>query len=205
MSLIVPAEGWSVTSEVVMPRGKNGENPFDNPHYGYRELGLALPDGELRKYFGLLVRRCVHAVVLDDARNTYLVKQPRPNAMEEGSGIIPVTWELPGGFADHPKGLEASIRQEVVEEARGNGASVRELRGAFTAPGVSNEVDTIFLVEGFQSDKFAQGSGEATEQDMTVLAAPFDEIYSRIMDGEIPTSHQTISGLAMADYVLRAA
>lgn len=199
MRITNEAAGWEVTKETAQPKG---ENVFGNRFYGYREVELRLPDGQPAKYFGVLVGACVHSVVLDDNLNTYLVKQSRPNAMEPGSGIVPVTWELPGGFAKDSQNLEASVREELEQEARGNGHSIRYLGSALTAPGMSDERDSIFLVEGFKSDKLAQGSGEATEQDMGIYVAPFSDIYQEVMSGKIPTSHQTISGLAMADYAL---
>src|SRR5882757_416607 len=101
---------WTVTGETVWPKG---DNPFGNRFYGYRETNLVLPDGRLATYFGNLVGHCVHAVAVEDDLTTYLVRQSRPNVRAIGQMTVPITLELPGGFADPDLGLEGSAREEV--------------------------------------------------------------------------------------------
>jgi|GEM_PF-2232277 len=195
-------QGWKVNKIDIFPKGSDQNmNFFGNPFYGYRQVELTLPGDKPATFYGILVGPCVHSVVFGENDMTYLVKQHRPNAMQQGSfGPVPTTFELPGGFAKDPDNIDASVRAELEEEARGRGLHIKQVGTPYTAPGVSDEVDHIFVVEGFQLDVALRGSDEPTEADMNVLAAPFDTIYDLAMTGEILTSSQTLAGLALAAY-----
>lgn len=206
MSESEQSRGWRINNIEEFPKGPNeSHNPFGNPFYGYRQVDLTLPGDKPATFFGILVGPCVHSVIFGENDTTYLVRQKRPNALQQaahraGKLVVPETWELPGGFAKYPDDIERSAREELEEEARGRGLTIRQVGSPYTAPGVSDEVDHIFVVEGFNSDTSAQGSDEATEADMDIMSASFDEIYGLAMSGEIQTSSQTLAGLALARY-----
>jgi hypothetical protein len=181
-------QSWRITGEEVYP-------PGDNSRYDIRRTDFVLPNGDGAIYYGALVRPCVHIVAVEDDLTTYLVRQKRPNAREigESQGKIPVTLELPGGFADNPLGLEASARDELRQEIKRDAASLEHIGTIWPSTGISSERDYIFLGRGLQS--IVDLHYEATEQDMRIVSAPFGVIYDQLREA---AKHEPISGQTFA-------
>ena len=133
---------WSVDRERVFPKG---DNPLENPFYGYRILDLTLPDSRLATYYGLIVPKCVHVVALEADETTYLVRQSRPNVMEIGASEVPETMELPGGFANPDTSMEESAQAELEKEIAQHASTLTPVGVLFPSVGVSNEQDHIFV------------------------------------------------------------
>ncbi len=191
---------WKITDEKIYPAGDG------NPHYDIRETDFELPDGRLATYYGALVRRCVHVIAVEDDADltTYFVRQKRPNARKigENQGIIPVTLELPGGFADNPLGLEASACDELRQEIKRDATSLEHIGTIWPSTGISSEQDYIFLGRGLRS--VVELHDEATEQDMRIVAAPFEVIYDQLAEQakREPISGQTFAAMGFAARLL---
>jgi len=188
---------WQVTKEEVFPKRKN---PLDNPFYGYRRLGVKLPDGRDARYHGVVVPDCVHVVALEDDETTYLVRQSRPNAMPVGNTEIPRTWELPGGF-DDLSDLAASARKELEQEIGKRAATLLKIGVLLPSPGVSSEHDHIYLGSDLEDVSIAD-EVEATEQDIEILSGKFGGLYHDMARQQTPVSAQTLAAMAIVATLL---
>lgn len=197
---------WSVEQEQVFEKGNN---PFDNPFYGYRTLDLLLPDGRRATYFGCIVGDCVHVVALEDDETTYLVRQSRPNVMKVGANEIPETWELPGGFADSdnplgeitPEELEGSAQAEIEKEIKRHAGTLTHVGPLLPSVGISNELDFIFM--GTELSPVSHSSPvEATEQDMRIKRDKFGVLYEKMQRDRLPVSAQTLAAMAKVAFLL---
>lgn len=189
---------WSVSNEHTYPRG---DNPFGNAFYGYRTLDVSLPNNQQATYHGLLIGDCVHIVALEEDQTTYLIRQPRPNAMAAHSNQIPNTLELPGGFAPLGLSLESHAQLELHEELRRHAGSLSFVGTILPSPGISNEHDYIFLGTDLSPIEDAS-SGESTEMDMEIVEGKFGTIYSQMLRSELPVSGQTLAAMAKVAILL---
>lgn len=185
---------WQIKSETVYPAGSN---PFDNRFYGYRSTDLILPDGRPATYHGVTIPDCLHIVAVEKDLTTYLVRQSRPNARALSGTAIPETLELPGGFKKAGIEMAAAANAELSEEIGKRAGSLTLIGSLYPSPGVSNEVDSIYLGTDLTTVD-APVDVEATEQDMRIVAAPFGELYDSIIRGNQPASAQTLAAMAMA-------
>ena len=189
---------WKVEEEQILPKG---ENPLGNPFYGYRKIGLLLPDGRQATYHGLVVPECVHVVAVHDDETTFLVRQSRPNVMSVGATKVPETLELPGGFRNPNKSLEDSAQEELEEEIGLHADIMIGAGSILPSVGVSNERDHIFLGRELTPTTQA-ASDEATEQDMRIVSDKFGKLYDQILREKLPVSAQTVAALAKVAILL---
>jgi hypothetical protein len=184
---------WHVAHRDFFARG---DNPFHNSFYGYQRTQLVLPDGSPAIYHGIDVGDCVHVVPLDDDLTTYLVRQKRPNLLRPGMTEVPETWELPGGFVGDRE-IEVAALEELAQEVGKRALRLTKAGVLYTAPGVSNETDTIYVARQLidQPDAYRH---EATEQDLQVMALPFGEAFDTLRSGREPATAATLAALAMA-------
>jgi len=191
---------WKITSNENYPPGNN---PLGNPFYGYQKTYVELPNGSQAKYYGIDVGSCVHIVAVEQDTTTYFVRQHRPNARMRGSNDIPVTLELPGGFASAEMGLVDSAHTELRQEIGKIATQIQQIGVLLSLPGASNEHDTIFLGQGLVDADTHDKSHEPTELDMRIEAMPFGRAYDIMRKGERPVSAQTLAGMTLAaQYIL---
>lgn len=186
---------WTVSRETILPKG---DNPMGNNFYGYRKVDLDLPDGRTATYHGVIPGDCVHVLAVEDDLTTYLVRQKRPNALPAGGRIVPVTLELPGGFARQKLGLETSAREEAREEIGRNIGNLLKIGELYPSTGLSNEVDTIYLGTGLSIAEDVVHS-EATEQDLRIVTGKFGELMDDLRRGGQPVSAQALAAFALAE------
>lgn len=192
-----------------LTRYPKGHNPLGNSFYGYLRVDLTLPNGQPATYHGVDVGPCVHTVAVADDETTFFVRQPRPNTMPAGSLVVPRLLELPGGFADikNKQGkvnLRASAAAELKTEAAIVTASLTRIGQIHPSPGLSNEVDTVFLGLGARGiDELAERA-EATEADMEIVVGKFGDLYDQLFTeaAKYPVSGQTLAAMAMAARIL---
>ncbi|HSX08235.1 MAG TPA: hypothetical protein VLG11_05060 [Candidatus Saccharimonadales bacterium] len=197
---------WQVEGVTRYPKG---HNPLGNSFYGYLRVSLRLPDGRPANYHGVDVGPCVHTVAVADDETTFLVRQRRPNAMQIGDWAVPRLLELPGGFADMKDehgnvDLPASAAEELGTEAGVVAGYLTQIGQIFPSPGISNEVDTIFLGTEVRGIDELTARAEATEADMEIVTGKFGDLYMELLTGasEQPVSAQAIAAMAMAAHVL---
>jgi hypothetical protein len=190
---------WRVENVSSFPKG---DNPLGNRFYGYNVTDLTLPDGRPATYHGIDVGPCVHVVAVADDETTFLVRQSRPNARQRGSLVVPRTLELPGGFADviNEDGkvdLHASAAEELLQEV-GLVANLQQIGRIYPSPGVSDEIDHIFLGTSAQIGDAITNPQEATEADMRIVTDNFGVLFRQMLRSEVPVAAQTIAAMAMA-------
>ena len=188
------SDTWKITGEITYPKG---ENPLDNRFYGYRSTDFDLPDGRKARYHGVLVPTCGHIVAVETDLTTYLVRQNRPNARAMHSSTIPKTLELPGGFMNPNASWFDAINDELAEEVGKRAEKVFPLGKLYPSPGMSNEIDTIYLGMDLQ-DVPAPSVVEATEQGMGIVSGRFGKMYDQMLTGRQPVAAQTLAAMAMA-------
>ena len=123
----------------------------------------------------------------DDGTVT-LVRQYRPALERE-------LLELPAGIRDGEHEAEAvTAERELVEEAGLSAAQLDHLASFHNAPGMSDELVTIFVATGLREVDHDRQSIE--EHAMTVERLPLDEALGLIDRGEL-TDAKTIIGLTL--------
>jgi 8-oxo-dGTP pyrophosphatase MutT (NUDIX family) len=127
--------------------------------------------------------RAIGVVPLERDGSTYLVGQFR-YALGEYS------WELPeGGGPLEEDPLEAAKR-ELREETGLEADEWRLLLKMHLSNSVTDEVSLVYLARGLRP---GEAQPEETEQ-LRVLRVPFDEVYRRVVVGEI-TDAITVAGV----------
>lgn len=187
----------------------SGDNPMGNRFYGYRTSYVGLDNGEMGVFHGVAIGDTVHTVAIDDDELTYFVRQKRPNLRRPGQEI-PWSIELPGGFAATPLGespdiedaLETAARQELASEVGMTALHMSMIGTLNVAPGLSDEIDHVFLGTQLQPAAKALIEREQTETHIEVISMPFGEAYDAFTSGREPVSAATLSALALAKHYL---
>lgn len=115
-----------------------------------------------------------------------LVEQYRP-------ALDATLLELPAGTRDRPEEPEQrTAERELAEEAGLEAGRWRHLTTFHNAPGMSDEVITLFLAE--QLREVAHDRQSVEEHHMTVVRLPLEAALTMVRDGTI-TDAKTIIGL----------
>ena len=110
-----------------------------------------------------------------------------------------VLMEIPAGKIDPGEDPDTTALRELREETGYRAGKLRKLVAMYPTPGYSEEVLHIYLAEDLVPGETDFDENEALD----ILEVPFDEIVSKIMDGEIADA-KTIVGILMADKIIRS-
>ena len=132
--------------------------------------------------FGRLVLEHPGAVVVlavDDDDRVLCLQQYRHAA---GRAFI----ELPAGLLDVPgeDPVQVAVR-ELREEAGLVASEWRELAATYPTPGISSEIQHLFLARGLTEVGRGEFVLEHEEAAMTVFWAPFTELYDAVLGGRV--------------------
>jgi len=134
----------------------------------------------------------VCVLALEEDNTTYIVRQFRyPFSL--------VTTELPAGKLDGPEDPEKAARRELSEEVGVEAESLVYLGGMLASPGFCTEVLHIFLARGLRHGKSHPDEGEF----LTAQRVPFDQLYDRVMKGEIVDMKTVCAVLKVREYLRR--
>lgn len=149
------------------------------------ELGDGTVDRDVVAHPG-----AVGVVALDDQGRVALVEQYRhPVGLR--------LWELPAGLLDEP-GETASdaVARELVEEAGLRAARWSVLVDTYTSPGMTDEINRIYLAQDLSSTD--RPAGEAEEADLVLAWVPLDAAVARVLAGELRNAMACVGLLAAA-------
>ena len=151
-----------------------------------------LPDGSLASREVVYHPGGVAVLALDEDNTVYLVRQYR-------YPIQKLLLELPAGKLDHGTEEDAILgaRRELSEETGLEASDWTYLGSALASPGFCDEELHMYLARGLRK------TGQHLDEDefLDVVAMPFDQLASQVMDGTI-TDAKTVAATLKAKILL---
>ena len=149
----------------------------DEPETSFRRVVVELPGAAM-------------ILAVDDEERAVLVRQYRHAAQ---SRLL----EIPAGMLDQP-GEEplACAQRELREEVALEADHWRHLLSVRPSPGVSNEVQHVFLATGLHAADRGDFVLENEEADMAVLRVPVDDLVDAALDGRVHDAPLVVAVLA---------
>jgi 8-oxo-dGTP pyrophosphatase MutT (NUDIX family) len=165
---------------------------YDNPWISLTEHQVINPNGGRGIYGNVHFKNlAIGILVLDDARNTWLVGQYR-------FPLKQYSWEIPeGGGALDVNPLE-SAKRELLEETGLQAQSWMELQRIHLSNSVSDELGIIYLARDLS---YGKAEPEETEQ-LQVQKLPFEQAYQMVVAGEITDSISVAALLKLKIWML---
>lgn len=130
--------------------------------------------------------RGVGIVAITDDKEIYLIKQFR-------KPINKVIYEIPAGLVDSKESLQDAARRESQEEIGLRPEKLELLTEAYSSPGFTDEIVSIFLATDLVEDKLELDDGEYVEP----FKVPLKEALDMIENFEI-TDAKSIIGILYA-------
>lgn len=138
-------------------------------------------DGDGREFRRIVLEHPGAAIVLavDDDQQVVLLRQYRHAA---GKRFV----EVPAGLIDHPGEDPLDVaKRELVEEVGLEASRWTHLTSAFPSPGISAEVQHLFLAQGLSEVGRGDFEVEHEEADMEVFRAPWSDVLAAVLAGDI--------------------
>jgi len=151
---------------------------YDNKWINLTEYDVINPGGGRGPYGKIHFKNfAVGVLVLDDNQNTWLVGQYR-------FALGQYSWEMPeGGGPLNIDPLE-SARRELLEETGLKAKKWQEIQRMHLSNSVSDELAIIYLAQDLE-----EGEAQPEEsEELNVQRIPFEELYNRVMNGQITDS-----------------
>jgi ADP-ribose pyrophosphatase len=139
------------------------------------------PTGEDGDFRRIVLEHPGAAIVLavDDDQQVVLLRQYRHASQKRFV-------EVPAGLIDHPGEDPLDVaRRELVEEVGLEAARWTHLTSAHPSPGISSEVQHLFLAQGLSEVGRGSFEVEHEEADMEVFRAPWSEVLAAVLAGDI--------------------
>lgn len=160
------------------------EKIYDSPWIGLTKHDVTNPNGHPGTYSVVHFKNlAIGVVVLDEENNTYIVGQWR-------YPLHQYTWEIPEGGGDPNVEPIESAKRELLEETGITAKKWTQILTMHLSNSASDEYCILFLAEDLEL-------GEAKpeeDEDIEVMKIPFEELYDRVIDGEI-TDSLTVAGV----------
>lgn len=148
---------------------------YDNKWINLTEYDVINPGGGHGIYGKIHFKNlAIGILALDENRNTWLVGQYR-FALDQFS------WEIPEGGG--PLGIDPleSAKRELLEETGLSAKKWQEVQRMHLSNSVSDEFAIIYLAQDLE-----QGEAQPEEtEELHVQHIPFEELYARVIKGEI--------------------
>jgi ADP-ribose pyrophosphatase len=158
--------------------------------------GWRLVVDEIRHPNGTLVERALvehpGSVVLVPlrGRNVIMLRQQRPALKQR---IL----ELPAGTRAWDEPWEQCAQRELREETGYRADLLRELGQIWPAPGITDEVMTVFLATGLSPDPLP---GDFDE-DISLAPMPLDDLVAMALDGRLQDAKSVVGVLRVFHYL----
>jgi 8-oxo-dGTP pyrophosphatase MutT (NUDIX family) len=160
------------------------EKIYDSPWIGVTKHDVTNPNGHPGTYSVVHFKNlAIGIVVLDEHRNTYIVGQWR-------YPLNQYTWEIPEGGGDPSVSPVESAKRELLEETGITAKKWTQILTMHLSNSATDEYCILFLAEDLE---FGEAKPEEDE-DIEVMKIPFEELYMRVIDGEI-TDSLTVAGV----------
>lgn len=144
---------------------------------------------------GIITRPCIHhpgAVLLvpeRDAESVVLLRQFR-------YAVAEWIWELPAGTCEPNEDPLATAKRELVEETGYTASHVSKLSQFWPAPGLTDEVMTVFRCRGLQPAHAERDQGEMIEVHMCSRA----DVANLVASGTLRDA-KSLLGLQLAGWL----
>lgn len=112
-----------------------------------------------------------------------------------------VVEELPAGKLDGPEDHRKAALRELSEEVGAQPEELIYLGRMLASPGISTEVIHLYLARGLRHGAQHLDEGEFLE----VLRTPFEELYERVMAGDLDDAKTVAAVLKAKEYLRREA
>jgi len=166
---------------------------YDNPWIRVHHENVKTPAGTDGIYGRIHFKnRAVGVVPLDEAGNTWLVRQFR-------YCLGHYTWEIPEGGVPEGESMLAAGQRELEEETGLTAARWTSIMTLHLSNSVTDEVAEVFLAQDLGQGTMAP---EPTE-DIEVLQLPFDDALEMALDGRI-TDAISVAALLKVSRLLAA-
>lgn len=170
------------------------EKIYDSPWIGVTKHDVTNPNGHPGAYSVVHFKNlAIGIVVLDEQRNTYIVGQWR-------YPLNQYTWEIPEGGGDPSVSPVESAKRELQEETGITAKKWTQILTMHLSNSATDEYCILFLAEDLE---FGEAKPEEDE-DIAVMKIPFEELYMRVIDGEI-TDSLTVAGVLRVRDLLTSA
>jgi 8-oxo-dGTP pyrophosphatase MutT (NUDIX family) len=145
-----------------------------------REDQVSTPDGATARRLVLEHPGAAVVLAVDDDDRVHVLWQYRHAA---GRRFV----EIPAGLLDGDPGEEPVevARRELREEAQLQAISWTHLASSYPSPGVSAEVQHLFLARGLSASDRGDFELHHEEADMTAAWVPFTELYDAVLSGRV--------------------
>lgn len=143
---------------------------------------VELPNMKYAKREIALHPRGVGIIALTDVGTMYMVKQYRV-------AIEKTIVEIPAGLVDPGETPQEAAARELQEEIKFKPSKLTYLLDAYSSPGCSNEMLSIFVAEGLESSSLELDDTEFLD----VLEVPIEELYRDIMNFKINDAKTVIA------------
>jgi 8-oxo-dGDP phosphatase len=138
------------------------------------------PDGHVARRLVLEHPGAAVVLAVDDDDRAFVLWQYRHAA---GRRFVEVPAGLLDGDADEPP-LEVA-RRELREEAELQATTWTHLATSYPSPGISGEVQHLFLARGLSRADRGDFELHHEEADMTTAWVPFADLHAAVLDGRV--------------------
>jgi ADP-ribose pyrophosphatase len=145
-----------------------------------REDEVTTPDGATARRVVVEHPGAAAVLAVDDEDRVFLLWQYRHAAARRFV-------EIPAGLLDgHPDEEPVEVaRRELREEAQLQATSWTHLATSYPSPGISAEVQHLFLARGLSHADRGDFELHHEVADMTVAWVPFADLYDAVLDGRV--------------------
>lgn len=156
---------------------------FEGSKLALIRMEAELPNGQtIEKHYVDQPGAVVIFPMLDD--DTLIMLRQYRYSLEE------TIWEVPAGTLEPDELPEEAVHRELQEEAGYDAAKIQLLQITYPSPGVSNEIEYLYLATGLTPSALEKDDDELIE----VIPMPLSEALEKIKSGEIRDA-KTIIGL----------
>ncbi|WP_428243402.1 NUDIX domain-containing protein [Gynuella sp.] len=160
------------------------ETRYENPWIEVSHQTVITPGGGTGIYGVVHFKnRAVGVIPIDDAGNTWLVRQTR-YPLEQA------TWEIPEGGAPLDEDMLEAAKRELEEEVGLCASKWQELLEIHTSNSVTDEYGKVFVATDLSTGRQQLEESE----DIEVYKLPLQQAIEMVMDGRI-TDSLSIAGL----------
>lgn len=163
------------------------EKIYDSPWIGLTKHEVTNPNGNPGTYSVVHFKNiAIGVIVLDEEQNTWLVGQWR-------YPIEQYSWEIPEGGGNRDVPPLDSAKRELLEETGITANKWTQILTMHLSNSASDEYCILYLAQDLS---FGESEPD-DDEDLQVVKIPFEELYQRVISGEITDSLTVAAALRL--------